>query len=90
MYRDNIGLISNLFEQQSQTNGRSAWDTFKALFSSGLQHAQALLPGKLMVPLDALRPTQITVGGYHVAQKVHVTRRVPPERLVAAREELAR
>jgi Uncharacterized protein conserved in bacteria len=43
-----------------------------------------LLPGsKLMVPLDALRPTQITVGGYHVAQKVHVTRRVPPERRAA-------
>ncbi|NWB54558.1 dermonecrotic toxin domain-containing protein [Pseudomonas sp. F8002] len=51
LYRDNIGLISNLFEQQSQANGRSAWDTLKALFSSGLQHAQALLPGKLMVPL---------------------------------------
>ncbi|SOZ28513.1 conserved protein of unknown function (plasmid) [Cupriavidus taiwanensis] len=34
---------------------------------------------KLMVPLDALRPTQITVGGYHVAQKIHVTRRVAPE-----------
>lgn len=43
-----------------------------------------LRPGsKLMVPLDALRPTQITVGGYHVAQKVHVTRRVPPERRAA-------
>ncbi|WP_454737383.1 ParB-like protein [Cupriavidus necator] len=39
-----------------------------------------LKPGsKLMVPLDALHPTQITVGGYHVAQKVHTTRRVPPE-----------
>lgn len=35
---------------------------------------------KLMVPLDALHPTQITVGAYHVQQKVHVTRRVPPAR----------
>ncbi|MBB2919730.1 ParB-like protein [Cupriavidus alkaliphilus] len=34
---------------------------------------------KLLVPLDALHPTQITVGGYHVAQKVHTTRRVAPE-----------
>lgn len=38
---------------------------------------------KLMVPLDALRPTQITVGAYHIAQKRHVTRRVPPHRLSA-------
>ncbi len=30
----------------------------------------------LMVPVDHLRPTQITVGGYHVAQKIHVTRRL--------------
>ncbi|WER48651.1 ParB-like protein [Cupriavidus sp. WKF15] len=35
---------------------------------------------KLMMPLDALHPTQITVGAYHVAQKVHVTRRIPPAR----------
>lgn len=31
---------------------------------------------KLMVPIDHLRPTQITIGGYHVAQKIHVTRRL--------------
>ncbi|MGN5478410.1 hypothetical protein ACTMU2_19595 [Cupriavidus basilensis] len=31
-----------------------------------------------MVPLDALHPTQITVGAYHVAQKMHVTRRIVP------------
>ncbi|WP_224078495.1 ParB-like protein [Cupriavidus laharis] len=36
-----------------------------------------------MVPLDALHPTQITVGAYHVAQKMHVTRRVPPARRAA-------
>lgn len=30
----------------------------------------------LMVPIDHLRPTQITVGAYHVAQKIHVTRRL--------------
>ncbi|CAG2147446.1 hypothetical protein LMG31506_03630 [Cupriavidus yeoncheonensis] len=35
---------------------------------------------KLMMPLDALHPTQITVGAYHVAQKVHVTRRISPAR----------
>jgi hypothetical protein len=35
---------------------------------------------KLMVPLDALHPTQITVGAYHVAQKLHVTRRISPAR----------
>lgn len=51
LYRDNIQLISSLFEQQNQANGRSAWDTLKALFTHGLQQAQALLPGKLMVPL---------------------------------------
>ncbi|MHA6575883.1 dermonecrotic toxin domain-containing protein [Pseudomonas yamanorum] len=51
LYRDNIELISSLFEQQTQANGRSAWDTLKALFTHGLQQAQALLPGKLMVPL---------------------------------------
>lgn len=31
---------------------------------------------RLMVRVDHLRPTQITVGGYHVAQKIHVTRRL--------------
>lgn len=31
---------------------------------------------KLMVPMDHLRPTQITIGAYHVAQKIHVTRRL--------------
>lgn len=31
---------------------------------------------RLMVPVDHLRSTQITVGGYHVAQKIHVTRRL--------------
>jgi hypothetical protein len=51
LYRDNIDLISSLFEQQTHANGRSAWDTLKALFSRGLQQAQRLLPGKLMVPL---------------------------------------
>jgi hypothetical protein len=51
LYRDNIQLISSLFEQQNQANGRSAWDTLKALFTHGLQQAQGLLPGKLMVPL---------------------------------------
>ncbi|AZG16520.1 MULTISPECIES: ParB-like protein [Cupriavidus] len=30
----------------------------------------------LMVPIDHLRPTQMTVGAYHVAQKMHVTRRL--------------
>lgn len=30
----------------------------------------------LMVPVDHLRPTQITVGKYHVEQKIHVTRRL--------------
>jgi len=35
---------------------------------------------KLMMPLDALHPTQITIGAYHVAQKVHVTRRIAPAR----------
>lgn len=38
---------------------------------------------RLRVPVDQLRPTQITVGAYHVAQKMHVTRRVPRERLWA-------
>lgn len=38
---------------------------------------------KLMVPLGVLRPTQITIGAYHVAQKIHVTRRVPPDRRAA-------
>lgn len=38
---------------------------------------------RLRVPVDQLRPTQITVGAYHVAQKMHVTRRVPRERLAA-------
>ncbi|ODV44266.1 hypothetical protein AWV79_09885 [Cupriavidus sp. UYMMa02A] len=38
---------------------------------------------KLMVPLDALHPTQITVGAYHVAQKMHVTRRIAPSRRAA-------
>lgn len=51
LYRDNIELISSLFEQQTQANGRSSWDTLKALFSRGLQQAPALLPGKLVVPL---------------------------------------
>lgn len=31
----------------------------------------------LMLPIDHLRPTQITVGAYHVAQKIHATRQVP-------------
>ena len=35
---------------------------------------------KLLMPLDALHPTQITIGAYHVAQKVHVTRRISPAR----------
>lgn len=30
----------------------------------------------LMVPIGHLRPTQMTVGAYHVAQKMHVTRRL--------------
>lgn len=30
----------------------------------------------IMVPIDHLRPTQITVGAFHVAQKMHVTRRL--------------
>ncbi|PLQ00580.1 ParB-like protein [Cupriavidus pauculus] len=30
----------------------------------------------LMVPIGHLHPTQITVGAYHVAQKMHVTRRL--------------
>ncbi|WP_328591117.1 ParB/Srx family N-terminal domain-containing protein [Cupriavidus agavae] len=30
----------------------------------------------LMLPVDHLKPTQITVGAFHVAQKIHVTRRL--------------
>ena len=37
----------------------------------------------LRVPVDHLRPTQITVGAYHVSQKIHVTRRLSRERLGA-------
>lgn len=51
LYRDNIELISTLLDQQTHANGRTAWDTLKALFTRGLQQAQGLLPGKLMVPL---------------------------------------
>lgn len=36
---------------------------------------------KLMVAMDQLRPTQITIGGYHVQQKIHVTRRLSHEDL---------
>ena len=51
LYRDNIALISKMFEQQNQANGQSAWETLKELFNKGLQQSKTLLPGKLMVPL---------------------------------------
>ncbi|MGC6370168.1 dermonecrotic toxin domain-containing protein [Pseudomonas sp. K2I15] len=51
LYLDNIALIAHLLEQQGNPNGRSAWDTLKALFTRGLQQAQGLLPGRLMIPL---------------------------------------
>jgi len=33
--------------------------------------------------VDALHPTQITVGAFHVSQKIHVTRRLPPDKRAA-------
>lgn len=41
----------------------------------------------LMAIVDALRPTQITVGAFHVAQKIHVTRRLSERKRAAFLEE---
>jgi len=51
LYQDNTALMSHLFEQQRNAECQSGWDTIKAIFTLGLQQAQRLLPGKLMLPL---------------------------------------
>jgi hypothetical protein len=47
LYSDNASLLQRMFGTRSKVAGQSDWEAIKHLFSSGIQLASSLLPGKL-------------------------------------------